>query len=163
MPPQPHASARHLLTASHDGVLSTTSIDTPGYPFGSVVNYCLNRDGLPIILISPLAQHTQNIQADPKVSLIVTEDGKDDIQSAARLTYLADATILSPIDEDTALRYYGFFPQARSFSDELGFDFYRLDPVRARYIGGFGEIHWIATDQLIRTNPFDRDEESSMV
>lgn len=158
-----HTAARCLLLTSYRGILSTLSADTPGYPFGSVVNYCLNRDGLPIILISRIAQHTRNIQADPRISLIVHEEDKDDIQSAARLTCLADTTILADYDEDSALRYYGFFPEGRKYHDELEFDFYRLDPVRARYIGGFGEIHWIPTEQLIRANPFDHDEESSMV
>ncbi len=158
-----HTAARRLLLTKHHGVLSTISVDTPGYPFGSVVNYCLSRDGIPIILISRIAQHTLNIQADPKVSLIVNEDGKDDIQSAARLTYLADAKILPPPDKDPALRYYGFFPEAQRYHEELEFDFYRLDPVRARYIGGFGEIHWIPTEQLNRRNPFDQDDESGMV
>ena len=156
------AARRQLLTSDH-GVLSTISVDTPGYPFGSLVNYCLNRDGLPIILISRIAQHTRNIQADPKVSLIVYKEGKDDIQSAARLTYLANAAIMPRGDDDSALRYYDFFLEGRKYHEELEFDFYRLDPVRARYIGGFGEIHWIPTEQLIRANPFDRDDESSMV
>ena len=158
-----HTAARRLLMTKHHGVLSTISVDSPGYPFGSVVNYCLNRDGVPIILISRIAQHTRNVQSDPKVSLIVNEDGKDDIQSAARLTCLADATILPSNDEDSAFRYCGFFSEAQKYHEELEFDFYRLDPVRARYIGGFGEIHWIPTEQLRRANPFDRDDESSMV
>lgn len=59
---------RGLLLREYHGVLSTHPVDTPGYPFGSIVPYCLDRRGYPEILISRIAQHTKNIQADPKLS-----------------------------------------------------------------------------------------------
>ena len=34
----------------------------PGFPFGSVVPYCLDEQGRPLILISRIAQHTHNLQ-----------------------------------------------------------------------------------------------------
>ena len=53
--------ARDLLLSQYQGVLSTHSVDVVGYPFGSVVPYCLNKAGEPIILISSIAQHFKNI------------------------------------------------------------------------------------------------------
>ncbi len=65
--------ARTLFNTRCDGVLSTHSIDLPGYPFGSITPYCFNRHGQAVILISTIAQHTKNIKANNKVSLIAFE------------------------------------------------------------------------------------------
>ena len=158
------ADARRLLLREYHGVLSTHSVEAPGYPFGSVVPYCLDRAGAPVILISRIAQHTRNIDANAKVSLIVTEDEKDDVQAAARLTLLANAARLRPeAADDVAARYYEFFPEARDYHATHDFDFYGLNMVRARYIGGFGEIHWLEASRLTLANPFARDQETPMV
>ncbi|MGH8659580.1 MAG: HugZ family protein [Gammaproteobacteria bacterium] len=157
------AEARRLLLRGYHGVLSTLSVEAPGYPFGSVVPYCLDRRGWPVILISRIAQHTKNIQADPKVSLIVQEDGVQDIQAAARLTCLANAEPIAEGDTDTPARYYRYYPQARGYHQTHDFEFYRLALMRARYIGGFGRIHWLEPGQLVRPNPFSSGQERSMV
>jgi len=84
--------ARTLMLEESFGVLSTISVDIPGYPFGSVTPYCLDRMGRPVVYISPIAQHTKNIVADPRVSLTVIERGaSDDVQAHGRLTYIANA------------------------------------------------------------------------
>ena len=44
-------AARDLLLQESFGVLSTISIDLPGYPFGSVTPYCTDRMCRPIIYI----------------------------------------------------------------------------------------------------------------
>lgn len=157
------AQARRLLLRGYHGVLSTQSVEAPGYPFGSVVPYCLDREGRPVILISRIAQHTKNIQADPKVSLIVREDGVEDIQAAARLTCLANAEPIADGDSDTPTRYYCYYPQAMGYHQTHDFAFHRLALVRARYIGGFGSIYWLAGEQLLRPNPFNSEQERSMV
>jgi len=84
-------NARELLLKEYRGVLSTHSKSMPGFPFGSVVPYCLDEQGRPLILISRIAQHTHNLQKDPKCSLLVGEREADDVQAVGRLTYLAEA------------------------------------------------------------------------
>ena len=44
--------ARELLLKEYHGVLSTHSKAMPGFPFGSVVPYCLDAQGRPLLLIS---------------------------------------------------------------------------------------------------------------
>ena len=155
--------ARELLLKEYRGVLSTHSKAMPGFPFGSVVPYCLDADGYPLILISRIAQHTQNLKQDGKCSLLVGERGAEDVQAVGRLTLLADARQLH--DEEqigaAALRYYRYFPDSRDYHQAHDFDFWRLEPVRWRYIGGFGAIHWL--DQVALVNPFAGDSEVSMV
>ena len=155
--------ARELLLKEYRGVLSTHSKSMPGFPFGSVVPYCLDADGNPLILISRIAQHTHNLQKDPKCSLLVGERGAEDVQAVGRLTVLAEARKLEQADaiEAAAERYYRYFPESRNYHSAHDFDFWVLEPVRHRYIGGFGAIHWI--DQLTLANPFAGKAELSMV
>ena len=153
--------ARALLQSQCNGVLSTLSIDMPGYPFGSITPFCLDGDGRPIILISTIAQHTCNIKADNKVSLISYDPFTDDSQASGRTTYLADAVLN---DSDVvAERYYRFYPNSRGFHKSHDFNFYTLDCVRVRYIGGFGEIYWVEKADFLKANPFHFEEETGMV
>jgi len=155
--------ARALLSSQDQGVLCTNSIDLAGYPFGSITPYCLNRDGQPVILISDLAQHTHNIKANNKVSLIANEHDVADAQAAARITYIGDAKLVDKSDDETAERYYRYFPASRDFHKTHDFNFYTIDLVRARYIGGFGKIYWVEQADLLKANPFSMQEESDMV
>ncbi len=155
--------ARDLFNSEYQGILCTHSIDVEGYPFGSVVPYCLGNNGQPVILISTIAQHTKNILSNTKVSLIATEGQADDSQTVGRITYLGDARQISDSDEDTMERYYTFFPQSRGYHKTHDFNFYTIDLVRARYIGGFGKIFWVEKEQFLKANPFSFEEEQSMV
>lgn len=152
---------QQLLLQSYQGVLSTHSQHLQGYPFGSVVPFCLDDQGRVVILISELAQHTKNLKMDSRCSLLVFAEG-DDIQAAARLTIVADAEPVAKADvEAIAQRYYRYFPQSMDFHKIHDFSFWVLQPVKYRYIGGFGRIHW-AEPQVVQ-NPFSAQVETDMV
>src|ERR1700689_5322801 len=94
-PPVPEPSfaerTRTLLYLGRVGSLSTLSRKQPGFPFGSVMPYGLDRRGRPIFLISTMAMHTQNLQADPRASLLVTPaDASGDPLGASRVTLLGN-------------------------------------------------------------------------
>jgi putative heme iron utilization protein len=155
--------ARHLLLKEYRGVLSTHSKAMPGFPFGSVVPYCLDAEGCPLILISRIAQHTHNLLKDNKCSLLVGERDAADVQAAGRLTLLAEAVKREDarLIEQAAQRYYRYFPDARDYHTAHDFDFWRLTPVRWRFIGGFGAINWL--DEVALANPFTGEAGSSML
>lgn len=155
--------ARDLFLSEYQGILSTHSVDVPGYPFGSVVPYCVGKSGLPVILISTIAQHTKNILANHKVSLTVTEGDADDSQIVGRVTYLGDAELLENNDCDSIERYYHYFSQSRDYHLTHDFNFYVIKPVRVRFIKGFGQIYWIEKDDFLLANPFSFDEEKQML
>lgn len=155
--------ARKLLLDEYRGVLSTHSKAMPGFPFGSVVPYCLDGQGRPLILISRIAQHTHNLAQDPKCSMLVGEREAVDVQAVGRVTVMAEARKLDDPQsiEAAALRYYRFFPESQSYHTAHDFDFWVLEPVRYRYIGGFGAIHWL--DDIALQNPFAGAVETGMV
>src|ERR1035438_4272179 len=70
--PEPtHAErVRTLVSLGALATLSTLSRKRPGYPFGSLMPYAIDERGRPIFLISNMAMHTQNLQADPRASLL---------------------------------------------------------------------------------------------
>ena len=138
------AEARRYLRARHGGVLSTLSQKLGGYPFGSVVPFVLDAAAQPVMLISQLAEHTRNLAADARASLIATDASGDDMQAAARLTVVADA---APVDDQNLAavqaRYLRFFPDAARLLELGDFRFWVLRVKTLRFIGGFGRIHWV--------------------
>jgi putative heme iron utilization protein len=160
-----HHAARQLLLQESFGVLSTISIDVPGYPFGSVTPYCVDQDCQPIVYISTIAQHTRNIIANPKVSLTIVEasSDSDDVQARGRLTLLADARSVDRANMEIRDRYLRYFPSAVQYEGTHDFSFYRLELVRARFIGGFGQIFWLTREELCLKNPFSFQDESVIV
>jgi heme iron utilization protein len=151
-------TARRLLNHQSMGVLSTHSVDVEGYPFGSIAPFVLNYDSEPTMLISDIAQHTRNIKQNNKVSLTVFDQGADDPQAGSRLTWIGDAESIHPSDTEIRLRYLRYFPSAESYFETHDFSFYRIRLRRARFIGGFGQIYWIAPDAMLVSNPFREAE-----
>ncbi len=160
--PERHRDARALLCAGTAGVLSTHSVEVGGYPFGSVVPYCLDRHGRPLLLISEIAQHTKNIDADPRVCLTILAGGAD-VQASGRLSVLARAKRVGEGAAEAAERYTRRFPGSSGYHQAHDFFFARLDPVRLRWIGGFGDIRWIEPEDLLLESPFDRGQETAIV
>src|ERR1022692_4053469 len=101
--PEPSFSerARTLVYFGRIGSLSTLSRKQPGFPFGSVMPYALDASRRPIFLISTMAMHTQNLQADPRASLLVTQpDASGDPLGASRVTVMG--TVLTIPDTEVA-------------------------------------------------------------
>lgn len=137
--------ARRHLASCRSGVLSTLSLRHGGHPFGSLVPYVLDHDGRPIVLVSRLAEHTKNIEADARVSLLA-HDAAADPQAGARVTLLGGA---APVDASAsaATRYQRFFPDSEGLIALGDFSFLAINPLAVRFIKGFGAIHWISAPE----------------
>ena len=138
-------AARQLLRAHRYGALSTLSKKFDGHPFGSIAPYLVDHDGSLFILISALAEHTKNIQHDPRVSLITHNQEDPRIQTQGRITVVGTASLVAE-RERIGKRYLRYFPDAQTYFDLPDFEFYRIVPQALRYIGGFGDIHWVKAE-----------------
>src|SRR5258705_11914861 len=78
--------ARTLVHLAPSGTLGTLSRRHPGHPFVSVMPYAPDDRGRPLVLISGLAMHTQNLDADPRASLLVVQAGHEDPLAMAPVT-----------------------------------------------------------------------------
>jgi putative heme iron utilization protein len=121
--------ARTLLYLGRMGSLSTLSQKQPGFPFGSVMPYGLDDHGRPIFLISTMAMHTQNLQADARASLLVTQDDSGgDSLGASRVTLVGNVLPLpeSEVAEAREL-YLARYANSKYWVDFEDFSFHRMD------------------------------------
>lgn len=141
--------ARTLMHSGRIGTLSTLSRKQTGFPFGSLMPYAVDNDGRPIFLISTMAMHTQNLQADPRASLFVTEpDARGEPLGSSRVTLIGHVTRI-PDAELTAARtvYLAGYPDSKYWVDFEDFFFYRMDVLDVYYVGGFGVMGWVAASE----------------
>ena len=148
-PPVPEPTyaerARTLAYLGGTGSLGTLSRRHPGHPFTSVMPYALDADGCPLFLISAMAMHTQNLEADPRASLLITQPGwTGDPLAAARLTLVGQAHRV-PADEIAAARaaYLERHERARYWVDFEDFGLWCLDIEDLYYVGGFAAMDWV--------------------
>src|SRR5579862_7561275 len=144
LPPVPEPTfaerARTLAYLGRIGSLSTLSRKQPGFPFGSVMPYGLDDHGRPIFLISTMAMHTQNLQADPRASLLVTQpDASGDPLGASRVTLVGNVLTIPRTEiPDARKLYLDRYANSKYWVDFEDFSFYRMDVVDVYYVGGFG-------------------------
>jgi putative heme iron utilization protein len=117
--------------------------------------YGLDEHGRPIFLISTMAMHTQNLQADPRASLLITQaDAGSDPLGASRITLVGN---VRPIPEfevaDTRNLYLERYANSKYWVDFEDFSFYRMDVVDIYYVGGFGVMGWVSASEYGRSQP----------
>jgi putative heme iron utilization protein len=144
-------AVRKLVSDARHGLLSTHGLEPAGYPYGSLVQLSATVAGEPVFLISPLAQHTKNLEADPRASVFVAAPGEGDPMQAPRAAILGTVRRLEGVaDADARARFTEAHPDAAMYFD-LGFQLWALRPVEARYIGGFGAAAWVSAEDLLGT------------
>jgi len=111
--------------------------------------YGLDGQGHPIFLISTMAMHTQNLQADARASLFVTEpDASGDPLGASWVTLVGTVRRI-PEPELAAARtvYLRRYPDSKYWVDFEDFFFYRMDVLDIYYVGGFGVMGWVTASE----------------
>ncbi|KAG7368958.1 pyridoxamine 5'-phosphate oxidase [Nitzschia inconspicua] len=145
--------------SSHDGI--------QGAPFGSFVDYVLDDEGNPVLLMNEMSMHTINIEqnalnkdcAEATCSNLVTlftqlsdtagssaPQGQD--VSRCSFTCRVEKIPRDAPDMDTIrMRYSLTHTYADQVMDSPKFAFYRLLPEKIYYVGGFGVMaKWVDVD-----------------
>jgi hypothetical protein len=137
------------------GSFSTMSRKQPGFPFGSVMPYGLDDYGRPIFLISTMAMHTQNLQAEVRASLLVTQPDTDgEPLGASRVTLLGNVLPVSNTELAQARDLYlSRHANSKYWVDFEDFSFYRMDVIDVYYVGGFGVMGWVSASDYDRSEP----------
>jgi putative heme iron utilization protein len=145
--------ARALLRAAGQATLATIfsttgTRDRGGWPFASLVLIAHDRDGSPLLLLSDLAEHSRNIEADDRVSLLIDGTaGLADPLTGPRLTVLGRARRSAG-----ASHRKGFLeahPEAALYADFSDFSIYHVAVDSAHLVAGFGRIQWISAAALL--------------
>jgi len=117
--------------------------------------YGLDDRGRPIFLISTMAMHTQNLRADPRASLLVTQAGADgDPLGASRVTLIGEVrSVPEPEMAETRKLYLARYENSKYWVDFEDFSFYRMNLVDVYYVGGFGVMGWIIAAEYDHAQP----------
>jgi len=147
--------ARTLAHVGRTGTLATVSRRHAGHPFASVMPYALDAAGRPLFLISAMAMHTQNLEADPRASLLITQpDWSDDPLAAGRLTLMGEAAKLGAAEAaDARTAYLARHRRAGYWVDFDDFAFWRLDLVDVYFVGGFAAMDWVTAADYATAQP----------
>ena len=149
IPPVPEPTfaerARTLVHLGRTGTLATLSRKHPGHPFASIMPYALDADGRPLFLISSMAMHTQNLEADERASLLVTQPGAaGDPLAAGRVTLMGRVARVSAGERETVKStYLAAHPNAAYWVDFEDFAFWRHVVEDVYFVGGFAAMGWV--------------------
>lgn len=143
----PAAAARALIRACDRASLATLTADG-GAPYASLVMAACDQDGAPLLLLSRLAEHTRNLLADERVSLLYDGTvGLDNPLTGARVSVQGRAAATA--EPRHRARYLARHPDAAQFADFGDFAFYAVRVERAHLVAGFGRIHWLDGADLL--------------
>ena len=125
-----------------------------GAPTVSMVTYAAAEDFSAFYLhVSQLAQHTQDMEKDKHISLLVTEpdDGREDPQTLARVSIRGNAEVI-PLGAPGYMLaknlYRARFPKAESLFEFGDFELWRITPKGGRYVAGFAKAFNLTADSL---------------
>lgn len=140
------AEARRLIRAARTASLATSLED--GTPYASLVKTASDPIGQPVILVSRLAWHTRNLEADGRASLLFSSGNADgDPLEATRVTAIGR---FSPCAQPPcAERFLACHPDAAAFAKFSDFSFWRMAIERCHAIAGFGRIATLEADAVL--------------
>lgn len=138
--------ARWLLRRARTGTLASLDRDGGG-PYASLVNVATDGAGAPLLLLSALAWHTKNLDANPRASVMVAELPKaGDALTGPRITVMGRFAKV----EDMGLRrrYLARHPAAALYAGFGDFSFWRMEPEQVHAVAGFGRIETLEAGEI---------------
>ena len=134
--------------------LQLATVGAEGRPNISYAPFINDADGY-YVLISEMARHTQNIFANPVVSLMLIEDesSTNNLYARTRLTFDAHAHIVSRETEkwaDIILLMIERLGNTAELLTQLGdFHLIQLKTEEGLFVKGFGQAYKISSDDLV--------------
>ena len=140
---------RQIIDNALVGSLGTLGPDD--FPFVTLVTVAASSPTSVVMLLSGLAQHTKNLDRQPKCSLLLVEPGGEQGNplAGARLTITGMATRIPREEAGTAkTRFLEVHPSAAMYADFADFAFFRLEIHQVHLVAGFGRIETIPASKL---------------
>lgn len=149
-----------LLHGAGDLALASHSTAVPGFPFVTSVAFATDEHHRPVMLLSRLAEHTKNLIADSRGSVLVSRQLGDG--ELARASIIGDVAEFEP-SSLLIERYLRFHPAAEQFLQLGDFRFFRMDPIRIRVVGGFAQAGWLDGRQLLDAPHISLESEKALI
>jgi len=136
------AEIRALLRGAFKATLATTMADGGG-AYASLVTVATAMDGRPILLLSALADHTTNLGADNRASILIEDTaGHANPQTGPRVSLLGE---IEPSDDPHhRARFLARHPAAKLYAGFADFRFHVMTIRRVHFVGGFARAVWYA-------------------
>ncbi|WP_135080458.1 pyridoxamine 5'-phosphate oxidase family protein [Terasakiella sp. SH-1] len=117
-------------------------------PYVSFCACAFDDRGQPIFLFSDLADHTQNIAQNPKVSFLCEQASTfSNPQAGPRVSLVGE---MEKIDDSNLCSFFlQLHPSAKMYATFGDFNFYRLKVKKAHFVGGFGRAVWFDAAQYL--------------
>ncbi len=153
----PAFRARALVRLRNNAALGTVMAD--GSPLVTLIALATAPDGTPLLLLSRIAGHTQNIARDPRVSLLICDDGglgdpPEDPMTGARLSLTGEAVLVEPQDTLAAkTRFIARHPASAPYDTDLDFCYFRVQLTQGRFNQGFGSFQKLGPSELLIAGP----------
>lgn len=141
---------RALIRRARCGALATALAADEGWPYVSLVTLACDTDLSPILLLSNLSDHTRNLQADARASLMLEEASRlANPQTGARVTLVG--RVVADAEPRLRRRFLARHPGAALYADFADFHVFRLAIERVHSIGGFGRAEWLPGEDLLQS------------
>jgi putative heme iron utilization protein len=123
-----------LLRAARSGCLATSA---KGQPFASLVTPACMPDGSLLMLLSRLSEHTRQLAADPRCSVMVSGAA---VSANPQMMPRVTVTGVAEVVDDAALkaRFLAVHPYASLYADFGDFATWLLRPAAGLLVAGFG-------------------------
>jgi len=163
--------ARTVASVCTSGTLCTVSghDGIQGAPFGSFVDYVLDDEGNPVLLMNEMSMHTINIEQNAIASngeggsTLVTlftqlaSETAEQSQDVSRCSFTCRVEKIAGNAEDMdaiRMRYSLTHVYADQVMDSPKFAFYRLIPEKIYFVGGFGVMaKWVDPEDYKEATP----------
>ncbi len=113
-----------------------------GWPAASMVTVATAMDGSPILMLSTLSHHTQNLLADSRATLFYDATaGYKNPQQGPRVGVMG--RIKPTKAKDLQRRFLAKHPRAALYAGFGDFRFYKMTVEKYHFVGGFARALWI--------------------
>jgi putative heme iron utilization protein len=114
--------------------------------------YAADELGRPVLFVSSMAMHTQNLHQDPRASLLIQQpESSADPLGAARVTLLGTTEPVAAAEVREL--YLSRYENARYWQEYSDFAYHRLEVSSVYFIGGFGVMGWVGADEYRSARP----------
>ena len=145
--------AHNLLMAGGSASLATLLPD--GTPFASYVVTAPAADGAPLLLLSRLAEHTRNLDRDPRASLLLVREPPAGSESMTALRLTLTGRCARDPDAESKRLFLARNPDAARYAGFADFSLFRFHIAAGHMVAGFGRIVGLSREEL-RAEPLTR-------
>ncbi|WP_082130307.1 HugZ family pyridoxamine 5'-phosphate oxidase [Kiloniella spongiae] len=135
---------------------NTKPADAPGgkamtvsssHPYASLSLVALDHDATPYMMLSDLADHSQNMAQNPKTGMLFDGTaGYRDPLAGGRVTLIGT---MHKVNNDRMLqRFLTRHPASKLYAEFKDFSLYRYNIQEAHLIGGFAKAIWVPAEDL---------------